>query len=132
MARVTVEDCVKKVPNRYELVALSARRAKDLSSGAPLTIDRDNDKDAVVALREIADGTIEVEDLREHLVHSHQQRQMMEDFVGASEQEKDAKTAKDEIDAAFKDEQAEGGEVDQKALDDAGMSFAGDDVEVDD
>lgn len=72
MARVTVEDCVLKVPNRFELVALAAQRARDISAGNPLTVDRDRDKNPVVALREIADGTINIDDLREALVHSLQ------------------------------------------------------------
>jgi DNA-directed RNA polymerase subunit omega len=72
MARVTVEDCVDKVPNRFDLVLLAAHRARELSSGAPLTVDRDRDKNPVVALREIADETIPVEDLREHAIEAHQ------------------------------------------------------------
>jgi DNA-directed RNA polymerase subunit omega len=72
MARVTVEDCVDKVPNRFELVMLAAHRARSLAAGAPLTIDRDNDKNPVVALREIAERTIPPEDMRESLIHSIQ------------------------------------------------------------
>ena len=72
MARVTVEDCIEKLPNRFELVLMSAHRARMISQGAPLTIDRDNDKNPVVALREIGDTTIDVEDLREDYVHSMQ------------------------------------------------------------
>ncbi len=72
MARVTVEDCVDKVDNRFELVLLAAHRSRMLSNGAPLTVDRDNDKNAVVALREIADETVSPEDLREELIHSLQ------------------------------------------------------------
>src|SRR4051794_22282216 len=72
MARVTVEDCIDKVENRFELVLLAAHRARLLSSGAQLTIDRDRDKNPVVALREIADETISPEDLREQLIHSLQ------------------------------------------------------------
>jgi DNA-directed RNA polymerase subunit omega len=72
MARVTVEDCIDKVENRFELVLLAAHRARMISSGAPLTIDRDRDKNPVVALREIADETIAPEDLREQLIHSLQ------------------------------------------------------------
>lgn len=72
MARVTVEDCIDKVRNRFELVMLSARRARQLSGGAPLTVDRDNDKNGVVALREIAGETVAVEDLREALVRNYQ------------------------------------------------------------
>jgi DNA-directed RNA polymerase subunit omega len=72
MARVTVEDCVDKVENRFELVLLAAHRARLVSSGASLTVDRDNDKNPVVALREIADQTIAPEDLKEDLIHSLQ------------------------------------------------------------
>jgi DNA-directed RNA polymerase subunit omega len=72
MARVTVEDCVDKVPNRFELVMLAAHRAREIQSGAPLTIDRDNDKNPVVALREIADETQLAEVLRERMIESHQ------------------------------------------------------------
>jgi len=72
MARVTVEDCVQKVPNRFELVLLAAQRARNLSRGEELTIDRDNDKNPVVALREIAEKTISPDDLKEELVHSLQ------------------------------------------------------------
>ena len=72
MARVTVEDCIDKVENRFELVLLAAHRARMISSGAPLTIDRDRDKNPVVALREIADETITPDDLKEELIHSLQ------------------------------------------------------------
>jgi DNA-directed RNA polymerase subunit omega len=74
MARVTVEDCVTKIPNRFELVMIAARRARDLGSGAELSIDRDNDKNPVVSLREIAEETVRLEDLREALVKGHQKR----------------------------------------------------------
>lgn len=72
MARVTVEDCVDKVDNRFELVLLASHRARMISTGAPITIDRDRDKNPVVALREIADETLSPEDLREDLIHSLQ------------------------------------------------------------
>jgi DNA-directed RNA polymerase subunit omega len=72
MARVTVEDCVDKVPNRFELVMLAAHRARELSTGATLTVDRDNDKDGVVALREIAEETIAVDTLREDAIGAEQ------------------------------------------------------------
>ncbi len=72
MARVTVEDCIDKVDNRFELVLLASHRARLISAGSPLTIDRDRDKNPVVALREIADETIPPEDLREQLIHSLQ------------------------------------------------------------
>ncbi|MBC6980687.1 MULTISPECIES: DNA-directed RNA polymerase subunit omega [unclassified Caulobacter] len=68
MARVTVEDCVEKVPNRFGLVLLAAHRARSISAGAPLLLDRDNDKNPVVALREIAEDKVEPESLRENLI----------------------------------------------------------------
>ncbi|MBU2328405.1 MAG: DNA-directed RNA polymerase subunit omega [Alphaproteobacteria bacterium] len=72
MARVTVEDCIDKVENRFELVLLASHRARQISQGAPITIDRDKDKNPVVALREIADETLSPDDLKEDLIHSLQ------------------------------------------------------------
>ncbi|MCB1385746.1 MAG: DNA-directed RNA polymerase subunit omega [Nitratireductor sp.] len=72
MARVTVEDCIDKVDNRFELVLLAGHRARQISGGAEITVDRDNDKNPVVALREIADETLSPADLYEDLIHSHQ------------------------------------------------------------
>lgn len=72
MARVTVEDCIDKVDNRFELVLLAGHRARQISQGASITIDRDNDKNPVVALREIADETLSPGDLKEDLIHSLQ------------------------------------------------------------
>jgi len=72
MARVTVEDCVEKVPNRFELVMLAAQRSRDISAGAEITLDRDNDKNPVVALREIADETVDRDKLTDSLVRSLQ------------------------------------------------------------
>ena len=72
MARVTVEDCVDKVPNRFELVMLAAHRAREISSGSALTVDRDNDKNPVVSLREIADETQSADALRERIIESNQ------------------------------------------------------------
>lgn len=74
MARVTVEDCVLKVPNRFELVMSAAQRAREISAGAPLTIDRDRDKNPVVALREIADATVSVDNLQASLVSGLQKQ----------------------------------------------------------
>ena len=84
MARVTVEDCIDKVENRFELVLLASHRARMISSGSPITIDRDNDKNPVVALREIADETISPEDLNEEFIHSLQK------FVEVDESEPEA------------------------------------------
>ncbi len=72
MARVTVEDCIIKIPNRFDLVILAGQRARNISAGAPLTIERDNDKNPVIALREIAESSVEVADLEEAVVKSLQ------------------------------------------------------------
>ena len=72
MARVTVEDCVDKVPNRFELVLLAAHRARAIANGSPMTVDQENDKNPVVALREVAERTVSADDMREGLIHSIQ------------------------------------------------------------
>jgi DNA-directed RNA polymerase subunit omega len=72
MARVTVEDCVEKVPNRFSLVLMASHRARAISTGAPILLDRDNDKNPVVALREIADDAVDSESLREGIISSLQ------------------------------------------------------------
>ena len=85
MARVTVEDCVDKVPNRFELVMLAAHRAREMASGSPLTVDRDNDKNPVVALREIADETLDMDMLKDSLVTGLQRVLPSEDEEDTSE-----------------------------------------------
>lgn len=72
MARVTVEDCIDKIPNRYDLVMVAAQRARDIAAGSPLCVDRDNDKNSVVALREIAENKVSIEDLQKSLVMGQQ------------------------------------------------------------
>jgi len=71
MARVTIEDCTKVIPSRFELVVIAAQRAKEISGGARLTVDRENDKNAVVALREIAEKTVDIEFLRDAVIKKH-------------------------------------------------------------
>ena len=80
MARVTVEDCIEKVSNRFELVMLAAHRARELSSGAPLTVHRDNDKNPFVALREVADETIDLGEVEESLVKGLQKHVEVEEL----------------------------------------------------
>jgi DNA-directed RNA polymerase subunit omega len=89
MARVTVEDCVVKVPNRFELVLLAAQRARQITSGAPLSIDRDDDKNPVVALREIADETVGLPHLREAVVRGMQKHVEFDEPEEAQELEVD-------------------------------------------
>ncbi len=100
MARVTVEDCVDKVPNRFDLVMLAAHRAREISSGSPITVDRDNDKNPVVSLREIADETQSSGALKERLIESNQTQ------IEVDEPEDDAMAL------------LMGGEADQPAVDD--------------
>jgi DNA-directed RNA polymerase subunit omega len=101
MARVTVEDCIDKVDNRFELVLLAGHRARLLSQGAPLTIDRDNDKNPVDALREIADEMLSPGDLKEDLIHSLQKH------VEIDEPESDAAEIADQTEAAAGEAQSE-------------------------
>lgn len=80
MARVTVEDCVQRIPNRFELVMIAAQRGRNIGAGAPLTVDRDNDKNAVVALREIAEGTVDLKELENNLIQSLQKVMEVEEL----------------------------------------------------
>ena len=102
MARVTVEDCIDKVSNRIDLVLLASHRARQISQGAPITVDRDNDKNPVVALREIADEMLSPGDLKEDLIHSLQKH------VEVDEPEADVpaaidKPAEETVEAAMED-----------------------------
>ena len=99
MARVTVEDCIDKVENRFELVLLAGHRARMISQGSQITIDRDNDKNPVVALREIADETLSPGDLKEDLIHSLQKHVEVD--------EPEAADAPELIDAASPDAAAD-------------------------
>ncbi len=87
MARVTVEDCIDKIPNRFRLVLLAAHRARNISVGSALTIDRDRDKNPVVALREIADETLDMDSLKESLVHGLQRVLPSEDEEEAAKED---------------------------------------------
>ena len=115
MARVTVEDCVDKIPNRYELLMVAAQRAKDISAGAPITVARDNDKNPVIALREIADETVSIEELQKSLVMGLQKYVEVEE---PEEEELEIMAAEKEL--ADLDEQFSGMQVhgdDDDALD---------------
>lgn len=129
MARVTVEDCVLKVPNRFELVMVAAQRARRIGTGAALTVDRDNDKNPVVSLREIAENTVEVEQLKEDLIASHQRifpmdddkDDVIEDMQG--EEEWNALVAEANAGFATSDEFGDDDEDDEAGIDDiAGYS----------
>ena len=121
MARVTVEDCVERVPNRFRLVMLAAHRARELSVGAEITVDRDNDKNPVVALREIAEESVLVTDLEEGLIQGLQRHGDTDDpedeaaALLAVEEELTASADADAFGAAFKAEEPPEAEEPPKA-----------------
>lgn len=116
MARVTVEDCVVRIPNRFELVLLASQRARNIAGGGKITVERDNDKNPVVALREIADATVPFDDLRNELV------QGLQKHVEPDEPEEE------EIDVlAGRELELKGSVVNEGELADAGMSIDSDD-----
>ena len=124
MARVTVEDCIDKIPNRYELLMVAAQRAKDISSGSPLTVDRDNDKNSVVALREIAEETVSIEELQRSLVMGLQKYVEVEE---PEEEELEIMAAEREL--ADLDEQFSG-LLPQMELEDSMQIHSGDDDDI--
>src|SRR5712692_1526526 len=113
MARVTVEDCVVRVPNRFELVLLAAQRAREVTSGAPLTLDRDDDKNPVVALREIADETIPLAHLKDSLVRGMQKHIEIDEPEDTPDLEQSLFGAADPTDAVIGED-----EIDEEAVDD--------------
>ena len=123
MARVTVEDCVDKIPNRYELLMVAAQRAKDIAIGAPLTVARDNDKNSVVALREIAEETVSIEELQKSLVMGLQKYVEVEE---PEEEEMEIMAAEKEL--ADLDDQFSGVLLDNEMSD--GMQVHGEDDDV--
>ena len=130
MARVTVEDCIVHVPNRFELVLLAASRAKQISSGNPLTIERDNDKDGVVSLREIADQTVSLDALQEGLIQSFFKRPMSD--IADKKLLTKGEEIPVEVEEAFKDA-AQNISPPQPAPEELdGMSFAEENIETED
>ena len=123
MARVTVEDCIDKVDNRFELVLLAGHRARQISQGASITIDRDNDKNPVVALREIAEETIDLGAIKEELVRNHQRMVVYEEDNDTidlmdGEQEWSTIAARDADMYEDIDDEAEEGEEEEPSLGD--------------
>ncbi len=101
MARVTVEDCIEKIPNRYELLLVASQRAKDIVSGSPIKVERDNDKNSVVALREIAENKADIEDLQRSLVMGLQKYVEVEEPEEEELEIKAAERELAELDAQF-------------------------------
>ena len=124
MARVTVEDCVEKIPNRYELLMVAAQRTKDIAAGSMLTLPRDNDKNTVVALREIAEGTVSIEELQRSLVMGLQQYVEVEE---PEEEEMEIMAAEKEL--ADLDEQFSGVLLDNEMSD--AMQVRDEDIDLD-
>lgn len=143
MARVTVEDCIINIPNRFELVELAAQRAKQIASGAALTVSRDNDKDAVVSLREIADQTIDLGTLKEEMILQKQRYQPADthtedEMVAHGQEASPAQINASGVDEAdLQDAYAEDtahapGRESEEALDDSQPSFSDENVDVED
>lgn len=128
MARVTVEDCILVIPNRFDLVVTAAQRAKQISSGMPLTIDRDNDKDAVVSLREIADKTIDSKLVHEEIVVNFQKKVGFDPSDVIEEEQSSYTLSARDIEESFTPESHYS---DQQAAG-AGMSFVEENIEVED
>jgi DNA-directed RNA polymerase subunit omega len=128
VARVTVEDCVEVINSRFDLVVVAAQRAKQIASGAPLMLDRDNDKDAVVALREIAEKMVDFDAIREEVVASHSTYQMSE--ATRHQEDDDSSSLAGEVSDAFRDMQAVSSESEEDMEDH--LSFVGMDEAVDD
>lgn len=131
MARVTVEDCIVKIPNRFELVMSAAQRTRDISAGAELTVDRDNDKNPVVSLREIADETVSIDNLKESLIRGSQRMAPARDDEDEAEttEETAAANAAENADALA---DALSVQDDSATLDAAGALAFQDEVEIDD
>ena len=136
MARVTVEDCVPKVPNRFELVLLAAQRAREITAGGPLTLDRDDDKNPVVALREIAEETIALDHLRGSVVRGMQKHVEIDEPEEAPELEfeptlfgvtpQSGVSVEEEVDfeaddAGEEEEEAAGGEEEEAIVEEDGL-----------
>jgi DNA-directed RNA polymerase subunit omega len=127
MARVTVEDCIMHIPNRFDLVVTAAQRAKQIASGVPLTLDRDNDKDAVVSLREVADRTIDLDSIKEEIIQNFQKKAGF-DVNDLSEEEEHARRRA--LEDHFDDSRNYVSEQSQQLP--GSLSFVEDNVEVED
>ncbi len=129
MARVTVEDCVEEIPNRFELVILASERAKSISSGAPLTVDRDNDKNPVIALREIATKNIDPEVLRESQIVGLQKNNKVDEAPEENLYAEAQESAPEEVDYSSANEDIFSQEIDvsPETEPDFGSSFSEED-----
>jgi len=129
MARVTVEDCIVKIPNRFELVMSAAQRTRDISAGSEITVERDNDKNPIVALREIADETVSLPNLKESLIRGSQRT-----APAREEEEETQETSNEETVEATDVQLADALEIQDNSasMDSAGSLAFQDEVEIDD
>ncbi len=127
MARVTVEDCILNIPNRFDLVITAAQRAKQIASGVPLTVDRDNDKDAVVSLREVAEKTIDLSMIQEEIIQNFQKKS---GFDASDSLEDEENARRRDLDESFED--ARNYVTEQSSALPGSLSFVEDNVEVED
>lgn len=127
MARVTVEDCVLKVPNRFELVLLAGQRAREITAGAPLSLERDDDKNPVVALREIADSTVALDHLRDSLVRGMQKHVEIDEPEEAPELEPSLFGLAEPAGALIGEDETDGEAIDEELEED--MLSVDDDLE---
>lgn len=130
MARVTVEDCILEIPNRFELVLTAATRAKQITSGNPLTVERDNDKDSVVSLREIADKTINLGDITESLIQSFFKRPISD--IADRKLLANGEEIPAEVEEAFKDAASHVNVPQASVESEDGMSFGEENLDTDD
>ncbi len=130
MARVTVEDCILNIPNRFDLVITAAQRAKQIASGVPLTLDRDNDKDAVVSLREIAEKTVDLNIINEEIVQNFQKKTGFDASDTLEDEESAFARRNRELDDAFADARNFISEQSQQLP--GSLSFVEDNIEVED
>lgn len=130
MARVTVEDCILNIPNRFDLVITAAQRAKQIASGVPLTLDRDNDKDAVVSLREVAEKTIDLNMIQEEIVQNFQKKAGFDASDTLEDEESAFARRNRELDEAFEDARNYVSEQSQQLP--GSLSFVEDNIEVED
>jgi DNA-directed RNA polymerase subunit omega len=130
MARVTVEDCVVKVPNRFELVLVAAQRAREITAGAPLTLDRDDDKNPVVALREIADDTVQVDRLQDSLIRGMQKHVEIDEPEETIELESNMFGVAEALAVAGLDEEIEEEPAEEDELAEDVLSIEDEDVEL--
>ncbi|MBA4274660.1 MAG: DNA-directed RNA polymerase subunit omega [Alphaproteobacteria bacterium] len=130
MARVTVEDCILNIPNRFDLVITAAQRAKQIASGVPLTLDRDNDKDAVVSLREVAEKTIDLNMIQEEIVQNFQKKTGFDASDTLEDEEGAFARRNRELDDAFEDARNYVSEQSQQLP--GSLSFVEDNIEVED